>query len=247
MMIQTKSDASMNQERRDPIEVKICGLTRVSDAVGCAEMGVDAVGCVFFPKSPRHVSPATARDISRAVSPAVGTVGVFVDADYETVMQAVEACGLAAVQLHGRESPRMVRRIRKQGIRVIKAVFVNGRPAPDRAAGYPAHAFLVECARGPLPGGNAMTWHYESVRAYGRVRPLILAGGLSSETVSCAIEQARPDAVDISSGVEQRPGIKSMEKIRTFLSIVSRYRYRTAGSGSPVFGPVRTGITEVTG
>ena len=250
MMIRTKSDASMNKERKDPIEVKICGLTRVSDAVGCAEMGVDAVGCVFFPKSPRHVTPAAARDISRAVSPAVGTVGVFVDADYETVMRTVEACGLTAVQLHGRESPRQVRRIRKQGIRVIKALFVNGRPAPDRAADYPAHAFLVECAQGPLPGGNAMAWHYESIQsipAYDRIRPLILAGGLSLETVSYAIEQARPDAVDVSSGVEQRPGVKSMDKVWKFLAVVSRYRCTPGESGGSIFRPTRTDIIGATG
>ncbi len=247
MTIPTEPNASINEDKGHPIEVKICGLTRVSDAVGCAGSGADAVGCVFFPKSPRHVTLATARDISRAVSPAVGTVGVFVDADYATVMRTVDTCRLTAVQLHGRESPRLVRRIRKQGIRVIKALFIDGRPSPDRAADYPASAFLVECARGPLPGGNAMTWRYESVRAYGRIRPLILAGGLSPETVSRAIEQADPDAVDVSSGVEQRPGVKSMEKVGEFLSIVNRYRCTSGWANQSIFRPPRTDITGATG
>jgi phosphoribosylanthranilate isomerase len=130
---------------------------------------------------------------------------------------------------------------------VIKALFVDGRPSPDLAADYPAHAFLVECAHGPLPGGNAMAWRYESVKADDRIRPLILAGGLSPETVSRAIEQARPDAVDVSSGVEQRPGVKSMDKVREFLSIVGRYRCASGWTGRSVFKPTHADVTEATG
>jgi phosphoribosylanthranilate isomerase len=174
-------------------------------------------------------------------------VGVFVDADYATVMRTVDACRLTVVQLHGRESPELVGRVRKQGITVIKALFVDGRPSPARAADYPAHAFLVECAHGPLPGGNAMAWRYESVKADDRIRPLILAGGLSPETVSRAIEQARPDAVDVSSGVEQRPGVKSMDKVREFLSIVGRYRCASGWTGRSVFKPTHADVTEATG
>jgi len=224
------------------IQVKICGLTRVADAVGCVTSGADAIGCVFFPKSPRNVTPATAREISRAVLPRVNVVGVFVNAGYTTIMKAVDTCHLTAVQLHGQESPDLVTRLRQRGIPVTKALFIDGRPPATRATDYPASAFLLECAKGPLPGGNAMAWRYETVSVYDRTRPLILAGGLSPDTVARAIEQARPDAVDVSSGVETSPGVKSMASVRDFIATV-RAQCLPDHIPRTVFGPVRTGTT----
>lgn len=209
-----------NRENRYSIQIKICGLTTVSDAIGCAALGADAVGCVFFPKSPRHVTMETARDISRAVAPEVNTVGVFVNATFTAIIKIVDTCHLSAVQLHGQESPLLINRLQAEGVNVIKALFVDGRPSPQRAADYPASAFLVECAQGPLPGGNAAIWNYASVKKYDSIRPLILAGGLTLQNVSQAIETAEPDAVDVSSGVESRPGIKAMDKVSAFIALV---------------------------
>ncbi len=202
------------------VQIKICGLTRISDAVDCARLGAHAVGCVFFPKSPRHVSIETARDISLAVGPKVKTVGVFVNAPYETIVKTAGACRLSAVQLHGQESPALATRLQANNIKIIKTMFIDGQPSPTQAKDYQVSAYLVECSRGPLPGGNAMAWDYASVRKFTAVRPLILAGGLSSETISKAIQIARPNAIDVSSGVESRPGIKCMEKVSTFISTV---------------------------
>lgn len=216
----TDTKAFPNGEDRYQIQVKICGLTTVSDAIGCATLGADAIGCVFFPKSPRHVTMETARDISRAVAPDVKPVGVFVNATFTAIMKVVDTCHLSAVQLHGQESPHLINRLRAEGVNVIKALFVDGRPSPERAADYRASAFLVECAQGPLPGGNAVIWNYASVKKYNSIRPLILAGGLSLQTVSQAIETTGPDAVDVSSGVESRPGIKAMDKVSAFIRLV---------------------------
>jgi len=198
-------------------QVKICGLTRVDEAVGCAALGADAIGLVFFPRSPRFVTDEQARAIVLALPPGVAKVGVFVNEDFPTIMRKVNECGLTAVQLHGKEPPPMVARLLDQGVHVFKALFANASPGLEEVARYAATAYLVECAGGPLPGGNAMTWDWGMARELARGYPTILAGGLNPINVVEAIRQACPDAVDVSSGVEMTPGRKDLEKVGQFL------------------------------
>ena len=205
-----------------PLFIKICGITRVSDAKTCVELGANAVGCVFFPKSPRHVTLDQAKTISQAVENEVETVGVFVNQDYANIMRVVDYCRLKAVQLHGQESPDLVTRLRETGIKVIKALFIDGAPSPGLASKYSPSAFLVECSQGPLPGGNAAAWDYAFVRRFTHTSPLILAGGLSAATVANAIVTANPDGVDVSSAVEIRPGIKSRSKVAAFIAAAGK-------------------------
>ena len=186
----------------------------------CVRLGVAAIGCVFFPPSPRHVELSTARAICRAVARKAATVGVFVNATYADIMGPVEHCGLTAVQLHGRESPRLVARLRRQGLTVVKALFVNGTPALAAAANYEASAFLVECSGGPLPGGNAISWDWTAARDLCRSYPCVVAGGLTPGNVGRAISACHPTAVDVSSGVELSPGRKDSKKIASFVSAV---------------------------
>lgn len=202
-------------------QIKICGLTRVDEAEGCAELGVDAIGLVFFPKSPRHVSDEQALAISTAVSGKSKTVGVFVNSVYDAILQKADACRLSAVQLHGQESPDLVRRLSEAGLSVIKALFVDGTPSLSDSNRYEATAFLVECSKGPLPGGNAMAWDWGAARAFGRTHPLVLAGGLSPENVRDAVSSALPRAVDVSSGVERSPGKKDLTRVAAFIREVS--------------------------
>ncbi len=202
------------------VAVKICGLTRVGEALACAEAGARALGCVFYPKSPRYVSLEQARKIRSALPSEVACVGVYVDADFDFIMERVERCGIDRVQLHGRETPEEVERLQKAGVYVIKALFSNREPGFEESCRYPANAFLVECAGGPLPGGNAMAWDWGEARTIARKAPLIVAGGLDPENVARCIEQARPDAVDVSSGVEGQPGRKDLAKVRRFLEAV---------------------------
>lgn len=202
------------------VQVKICGLTDEDQAVACAEMGADAVGLVFFPRSPRYVSDEQARRICRGLPSEVCAVGVFVNESYETILRRVEYIGLRGVQLHGDESPEMVRLLRAIGLVVLKTFFTNAHPSLARIDEYPATASLVEAAGGPLPGGNALTWDWSVTRGLSRKMPLVLAGGLNPGNVKEAIEGARPDAVDVSSGVEAHPGTKDLEKVRSFLAKV---------------------------
>lgn len=204
--------------------VKICGLTRIEDAIGCEELGVDAIGCVFYPKSPRHLTQDRAREICAAVPERIKTVGVFVNNTYSDIMQHAEYCHLSTVQLHGHESPELVRRLRKEHLHVIKALFIDHEPFLKDASEYQASAFLVECGQGKLPGGNALEWNWKLAKNFGEKHPLIIAGGLAPENVAHAVEMSAPHAVDVSSGVEEAPGQKDLDKIKAFMDVVSRCR-----------------------
>ncbi len=200
-----------------PVQVKVCGLTRVHEAVACAEVGVDAIGLVFYPPSPRFVSDQLAREISSSLTEKVWKVGVFVNEPYTAVLKKVEFCRLSAVQLHGVESPEMVEALETAGVRVIKSLFLKKEPGVSEGSRYRASAFLVESGEGRLPGGNAMSWDWGAVRGSLGSAPCILAGGLSPENVAEAIRAFGPDAVDVSSGVESEPGRKEIGKVRAFL------------------------------
>ena len=193
-------------------QVKVCGLTSVEEAVGCADLGANAIGCVFFPKSPRHLSEIQAKEISMALPSEVKKVGVFVNESFPNIMHKVEFCRLNAVQLHGRESPELVSKLLKENLLVIKALFIEGKPTLDEAETYEASAFLVECGRGVLPGGNAIEWDWKKVKSFGNKYPMILAGGLAPENISHAVSVSMPDAVDVSSGVESARAKKILAK-----------------------------------
>ena len=204
-------------------QIKICGLTQEKQAIACAELGVDALGLVFFAKSKRYLRKKQAAIICRAVATQVATVGVFVDESFENIMEHVEYCGLDAVQLHGNESNALVCRLQKgkdQKIKIIKALFDGREPDLKTVSAYSADAYLVECGKGEQPGGNALEWEWGVAKKLETSQPLIIAGGLRPDNVSQAILAGKPDAVDVSSGVEEKPGIKDLAKIKTFVNAV---------------------------
>jgi phosphoribosylanthranilate isomerase len=207
----------------DHPQIKICGLTRPEEAQACAEAGAVAIGYIFYPPSPRCISAEQAKRISRVLPDTVCPVGVFVNAGYETIMAAAETARLGAVQLHGRETPVLVERLAASGLTVIKALFFNGEPNFDAAERYvAAAAFLVECVGGPLPGGNALSWNWSAAREMASDHPVVLAGGLTPGNIAAAINDARPDAVDVSSGVEIEPGRKNLTMVRALCQAVSQ-------------------------
>lgn len=205
--------------------VKICGLTRPDEATACADLGVDAIGLVFYEKSPRHVTRQQAMDICRSLPETVITTGVFVDAPEQWIMERIRDCRLKAIQLHGSESPERVSRFKKKGVQVFKALFSGRDPHLDRAEDYPdASAILAECGKGSLPGGNAESWDWSQARKLSDQHRLILAGGIHPGNVAMAVSRARPWAVDVSSGVETRPGRKSIEKVRALMDALQKFR-----------------------
>ena len=201
--------------------VKVCGLTRPDEAVACAELGTNAIGLVFYPKSPRHLTTAQAADICRALPDSIITTGVFVDASVEFIMEQVNACKLKAVQLHGNETSKMVEQLKEQGLMVFKALFAGKEPHINKADQYrAASAILVEYGKGPLPGGNAETWDWGCAKKIGKNQKLIIAGGITPENVASVIASTSPWAVDVSSGVESAPGRKDMDRVKGLMEAV---------------------------
>jgi phosphoribosylanthranilate isomerase len=206
------------------IQVKICGLTQVDQAAGCVQLGADLIGLVFYPPSPRWVDRKQACKISAAVRPKAAVVGVFVNESYATILDAVHECSLNGVQLHGNEPPEMISQLRGAGLLVLKALFHGKSPTLDQAGEYDPSAFLLECGKGPLPGGNARQWDWAAAGKVNRSRPLVLAGGLDADNIARAVRLGKPDAVDVSSGVERAPGVKDIEKVAAFINAVDRIK-----------------------
>jgi len=189
------------------LEVKICGLTRPAEAAAIAEAGADAIGLVFHPDSPRHLTPARARAIVAALPPDVPAVGVFANAAADTVAQIADRAGARIVQLHGAETAETIAFLLARGFAVLKTVKAVGPGARRAARALPdGCGLLVECGAGPLPGGNGAAWNWAEAREVGD--PVGIAGGLTPENLREAVKQSRAVACDISSGVELAPGVK---------------------------------------
>ncbi|MFZ1986454.1 MAG: phosphoribosylanthranilate isomerase [Desulfatitalea sp.] len=204
-------------------QIKVCGLTVPEEAAACAALGADAIGLVFFPPSPRNLSLSQAAHITAALPAHVRVAGVFVDAEREFLSEAITECGLHVVQLHGHEPPDMARWLQTRfPVKVIKALFATKAPTMEEADRYDVAAYLVECGKGPLPGGNAMAWDWSAAAGFARRYPTVLAGGLDPDNVGRAIAAALPDAVDASSGLEATPGRKDLQKVEQFIIAVRR-------------------------
>lgn len=210
------------------IFVKVCGITTPEDAALAAEAGADAVGLVFWPKSPRAVTVEAARRIGEALPPSVVRVGVFVDASRDEMARTADAASLDLLQLHGEEPPEACLGLPR---RAWKALSVGEGFAPQDARCYEgrvAGILLDTAAAGARGGtGEAFDWSLaRGVRAGARF--LVLAGGLGPDNVRAAIEAVRPDGVDASSRLERRPGRKDPAMVRAF---VEAARAATADAG----------------
>ncbi|MCP4022801.1 MAG: phosphoribosylanthranilate isomerase [Desulfobacteraceae bacterium] len=198
--------------------IKICGLTDPFNALECAKLGADAIGLVFYKKSPRFVTDEKAAAISNILPKDVMPTGVFVDESYDFIMKKAKKCRLKAVQLHGIENPDLVQRLKNQNLCVIKALFAVRSPYLNEANQYQAASFLlVEYGKGKLPGGNAESWSYEMIGKLRAQNPIMLAGGLNPNNVAAAIRQCRPKGVDVSSGVEKSHGVKDLDSVQKLI------------------------------
>lgn len=198
-----------------PTRIKICGITRIEDALAAARLGADAIGLVFWPQSARSITPAKAREIVAALPPFISTVGVYVDPEAEWVEETASVAGLNLLQFHGDESPEFGSQF---SLPYIKAVRVRaGVDLLQYATRYSsARGLLLDTYVEGTPGGtgDAFNWSLIPQRL---PLPLILSGGLHPGNVTTAIKQVQPWAVDVSSGVEAAKGIKDAEKIAAFM------------------------------
>lgn len=199
--------------------IKICGITRLEDALLAVSLGADAIGFVFWPGSPRRLATRDAAAISRALPAFATRVGVFVDQSPSEVREVVEAAGLDAVQLHGDE---LVADYRGVAARLIKTVSPAADEEARRAANLPADVtVLVDACDREKRGGTGRVADWRQGAALAEVRPIILAGGLTAANVAEAVAAVRPWAVDVSSGVEAAPGVKDAVKLRQFFAAVA--------------------------
>jgi phosphoribosylanthranilate isomerase len=197
------------------MRIKLCGITSLDDARRCVDAGVDALGFIFVPGTPRHVTAETAARIIETLPPFVTPVGVFWDHPAGQVKAIAEECRLGALQFHGDEAPEDLLEHR---LPLIKTLKVAGAADLARMPEYRVAAFLLDsparwsegAARPPIP------WDVAAVAA--RRHPVLLSAGLTPDNLALAVRRVRPYGVDVNSGVEARPGRKDPAKVRRFVA-----------------------------
>ncbi|MDP6685476.1 MAG: phosphoribosylanthranilate isomerase [Candidatus Omnitrophota bacterium] len=209
------------------IRVKFCGITSKEDAEKAVALGVDALGFIFFKDSPRYVTPDEAGEIIKDLPPFVDSVGIFVNEDIDFVEDCIEQCGLNVVQLHGDEDVDYCQSFASlkfvRGTKLIKAIRVKDESSLRAIESCPADAILLDTYKSNFYGGTGKTFDTTLAllaREYGR--RLILAGGLNPSNVHDVILEAKPYAVDVSSGIEASPGKKNDELMEEFINEVRR-------------------------
>lgn len=205
--------------------VKMCGTTRLEDALAGVRYGVDALGFIFYDKSPRYIAPEQAALIIKKLPPFVDRVGVFVNAPVQEVV-ATAGAGLSWLQLHGSESVDYCQQIRQQlpSCGIIKAFRVGKESRPEDFSPYTScvDAFLLDTYLDGAKGGTGKVFDWSIIEGLLLRLPIVLAGGLSPENVQHAIAAVQPFAVDINSGVESQPGVKDHARLKALLQQVYR-------------------------
>jgi phosphoribosylanthranilate isomerase len=206
--------------------IKICGITRVEDALAAANSGADAIGLVFYERSPRHVSIAQAAQLSAVLPPFVSVVGLFVDADAAFVREVLSSVSLDVLQFHGDETPEYCAQFAKpylKAIRVKAGVDLIQCASDFRSA----KGLLLDAHVEGIPGGTGTAFDWTLIPRQLPL-PVILSGGLDAENVAAAIKQVQPYAVDVSSGVEASKGVNTLKgikdaaKVAAFINEVKR-------------------------
>ncbi len=200
-------------------KVKICGIKNLNDAISAADYGADAIGFVFA-KSKRRVSKEKARAIVRKLPPFITTVGLFVNETVENMEAACRFCGLDAIQLHGNELPDILNSLKD--IKTIKAFRIQNEKDIGPIKKYKPNAILLDGYSENKMGGTGTTFDWRIVKKLKTSIPIIVAGGLTHLNVSQAIKIVKPYGVDVSSGVECRPGEKDKRLIKKFIDAVKR-------------------------
>ncbi|HTR43715.1 MAG TPA: phosphoribosylanthranilate isomerase [Pseudomonadales bacterium] len=200
------------------MRIKICGITNAADGRAAVEAGADAIGFIFYEKSPRYVALETAAEISRELPPFVMRVGVFVNAPEEFVTRAIADCGLTMLQFHGDETPEFCTQF---GLMSMKAFRMHGPETLEQIPQYETDAYLLDAYSSTTIGGSGEKFNWDlAIEAQKFGKPIFLAGGLTPENVAEAIRKVRPFGVDVSSGVERAPGKKDHNKVKAFIAAV---------------------------
>ncbi len=202
--------------------VKVCGICTADDAVAAVSAGADAIGMVFYPKSPRHISVSTAKYITSSLPPFVSAVGLFVNSSFQDVSDVLAEVQLTLLQFHGDEDESFCNSFKLPYIKALRVK--TGSDLRQECRQYEsARGILLDSYKKGLPGGTGETFDWDVIPD-GLPLPVILAGGLDSINVKQAIATVKPWAVDVSSGVEESPGKKDPLKIAQFINAVESLR-----------------------
>jgi len=198
--------------------IKICGITNLKDALEAVSLGVNALGFVFAP-SPRRVEPPTVREISRRLSSSVLKVGVFVNQEFSEVERIASECGLTALQFHGDESPEYCQRF---SLPIIKAIRIRSLESLEEMGRFSGATLLLDTFSSLKAGGTGIPFPLEIASKAKRRSDFILSGGLTPANVGEAVRRVRPFGVDVSSGVESKPGKKDLSRMVDFVKEVRK-------------------------
>ena len=195
-------------------KIKVCGMTSLEDTLVAVEAGADAVGFIFYKKSPRSVTIKTVCEIVDKLPPFVDAIGIFVNESAEQINKIADRCKLDRVQLHGDETPAFCKKIRR---RVIKAIRVKDIQSLKKLSDFPVSGFLLDTFSEEQRGGTGKVFDWNLVHPAKKYGAVILAGGLTPNNVRQAIHRVKPYGVDVCSGVESQPGIKDHKKVKAFI------------------------------
>lgn len=220
------------------MNIKICGITRLEDAERAKSLGAWAIGFLLWPGSKRYVEPGVAAGIARKLRRKIELVGVFVNQPLDEVVEAVETIGLTYVQLHGDEGPAFCQAVvQRTGAKVIKAARIKHASDLREIDRYRVDLHLLDAGTDDgTYGGTGETWDWSLVASRRSRIPFLLAGGLNVDNVADAITATSPWGIDVSSGVEDAPGVKSAEKLEALFAAVRAV--------SPEREPVKRAIPE---
>ena len=204
------------------VRTKVCGITNEKDALKAANLGAWAVGFIFYKKSPRFISPFKAKKIIEKLPPFVTPVGVFVNHNAGAMRDIINHCGLRAVQLHGDEDYHFCHRLRRYNVKIIKVFRVGQSLDIKNIESYKVDAYLFDTLDKDNYGGTGKVFDWNLLKEVKSFNvPIILSGGLNSQNIIEPVNELKPYAVDVNSGVEESPGIKDSGKMKEFIDIVN--------------------------
>ncbi len=200
------------------IKVKICGITNLKDALAAVQYGANALGFIFYKKSPRYISPVKAKNIIKQLPPFVSTIGVFVNSSKKEIEIICRTAGISVIQLHGDEPVSFGKHFNEY--KVIRAFRVKDDFNLKSVSSFVCDAYLFDAYQATSYGGSGKTFSWEIIKNKKFSKSVVLSGGLTPYNVVKAIQTVKPYAVDVSSGVEQSPGVKDYPLLKRFMTLV---------------------------
>jgi len=202
-------------------KIKICGITTVNQAKQIAAMEVNALGFILYKKSPRYIAPTKVKEILQRLSPLIKSVGVFVDEPIEKISNIYQTSGLDTVQLSGGETPEYCQELSQRGVSWIKSFRIKNDVDEEELERYGREYILLDAWSADEFGGTGKTFDWKLIENLQQKFKIILAGGINPNNVAKAVRLLEPYAIDVSSGVETSPGVKSLDKIEQLITRVN--------------------------